>query len=44
MQQVFNRLQRLQLCLSHKGTLNLLDQAGVGYDDLVCEWRDGAEC
>ena len=38
--QVFNRLQKLQLCLSPKGTLNMLDKAGVGYDDTVWEWWD----
>ena len=37
---MFNRLQKLQICLSHKSTLMFLDEAAEGYDEKVWDWRD----
>ena len=38
--QVFNRLQKLGLCLSPYATLKLLDSLGDGHDEKLFEWRD----
>lgn len=38
--QVFNRLQRLQLCISHAALLKTLDEAAEGHDERVCDWQD----
>ena len=38
--QVFNRLQKIQLCLSHKSTLRFLDDAAEQYDEKVHSWRE----
>ena len=38
--QVFNRLQKIQLCLSHKSTLRFLDIASEEYDEKVHRWRE----
>ena len=37
--QVFNRLQKLGLCLSPFATLKLLDSLGEGHDEKICEWQ-----
>ena len=37
--QVFNHLQKIQLCLSHKSTLRFLDDAAEQYDEKVHGWR-----
>lgn len=38
--QVFNRLQKIQVCLSHKSTLRFLDIAAEEYDEKVHIWRE----
>ena len=38
--QVFNSLQKIQLCLSHKSTLRFLDVAAEEYDEKVHRWRE----
>ena len=38
--QVFNRLQRLQLCISHAALLKTLNEAAEGHDERVCDWQD----
>ena len=37
--QVFNRLQRLQLCVSYAALLNVLESAD-GHDEKVTEWQE----
>ena len=37
--QVFNRLQKLGVCASHRDTLNSLDILGEGYETKVKQWR-----
>lgn len=38
--QVFNRLQRLQLCISYAALLKRLDEGAEGHDEKVTEWQD----
>lgn len=38
--QVFNRLQKIQLCLSQKATLQFFDVAAEEYDEKVHRWKD----
>lgn len=38
--QVYTRLQKLLLCLSHKSTLSFIDKLGEGYDTAVHRWRE----
>ena len=38
--QVFNRLQKLGLCLSPASTLKLLGNLGEGHDEKIFEWQD----
>ena len=37
---MFNRLQRLQLCISYAALLNVLDEGAVGHDEKVTEWEE----
>ena len=37
--QVFTRLQKLLICMSHKRTIAYLEKVGETYDAPVCEWR-----
>ena len=30
----------LMLCMSHKGTLNVIDKVIKNYDATVCSWRE----
>ena len=39
-QQVFQRLQKLNLCLSHETTVKLVKMLGESFDSEVLEWRD----
>ena len=38
--QIYTRLQKLMLCMSHKTTIRLVDQMGKNHDSDVCGWRD----
>ena len=38
--QVFNRLQKLALCMSHRSTVRLIEQLGRGHDSALIQWRD----
>ena len=38
--QVYGRLQKMMLCLSHQATLKMLDVVAEGHDELVWEWRE----
>ena len=38
--QVFERLQKLNICMSHQVTVSLLNTVGLGYDTRVFQWRD----
>ena len=40
MLQVYRRLQKIMLCLSHDGTNKYLDVLGEGYDQEVCNWKN----
>ena len=41
--QVYQRLQKLQLCLSHKQTLKVIDKMGEGFDAKVWKWKKEVE-
>lgn len=41
--QVFTRLQKLQLCTSHKAILKTLDDASDGHDEKVFNWKEDLE-
>jgi len=41
--QVFTRLQRLGICLSHKATLNIVDHMGEHHDEKVLQWVQDLE-
>ena len=38
--QVFVRLQKLSLTMSHKTVINILDDLGKDHDKPLLEWRD----
>lgn len=38
--QVYGRLQRLNVAVSHSSVIRLLDKVGKGFDSKVLEWRD----
>lgn len=38
--QVFNRLQKLGLCISRSSTICLLNDLGYTHDDAVIQWRE----
>lgn len=38
--QVFTRLQKLALCMSHCSTVRLIEQLGKGHDSVLVQWRD----
>lgn len=38
--QVFERLQKLNICVSHYTTIKLVNEIGSGHDSRVCQWRD----
>ena len=37
--QVYTRLRSLGVCVSHRSTLNALDQLGANHDQLVKNWQ-----
>ena len=37
--QVYNRLQKLFLCLSHKQTISVIEELEKKFDNSVKEWR-----
>ena len=41
--QVFDRLQKLHLCLSHRKTVRTVDKLGENHDSVLCEWRNALE-
>lgn len=41
--QVYDRLQKLCLCLSHSKTIQLIDQLGEDYDEVVRQWKQTAD-
>lgn len=41
--QVFERLQKLHLCLSHKATIAYMTSLGIGHDSEVHEWKRNIE-
>ena len=41
--QVYQWLQKLQLCLSHKQTLKVIDTMGEGFDAKVLIWKKEVE-
>ena len=36
---MYDRLQKVGLCLSHGGTIKLVDRLGQGYDEKVLQWK-----
>ena len=38
--QVYDRVQKLYLCLSNKATIRTIDKFGANYDEPVMKWRD----
>ena len=38
--QVFERLQKLNICMSYRTTIRLVNALGMDYDAVVCKWRD----
>lgn len=41
--QVYQRLQKLGLCLAHSRTIKLIDTLGENFDSLVQRWKTAAE-
>lgn len=41
--QVYDRLQKLYLCLSHSKTIQLVDQLGEDYDEVARQWKQIAD-
>ena len=41
--QIFDCLQKLGLCLSHRGTINVVDKLGIGFDKRVLQWKEEIE-
>ena len=37
---VFERLQKLNICMSYRTTIMLVNAIGSGHDTRVCQWRD----
>jgi len=37
--QVFQRLQKLNLCVSHQILTSIINTAGTNFDEKVCQWR-----
>lgn len=38
--QVYCNLQPLNICLSHKGSINIVQKISQGYDQSVLEWQE----
>ena len=41
--QVFQRLQKAGICLSHSSTVKLVDKLGVHYNSEVMQWKQNTE-
>ncbi len=41
--QVYDRLQKLCLCLSHSKTIQLVDQLGTDHDEVARQWKQIAD-
>ena len=41
--QVYDRLQKVGLCLSHGRTIKLVDRLGEGFDEQVLHWKSQIE-
>ncbi len=41
--QVYQRLQKLHVCMSHTGTIRLMDKVGEGFDRKVYAWKKEVE-
>lgn len=41
--QIFKRLQKLGLCVSHWKTIQIIDFLGEGFDEEVLKWKANAE-
>lgn len=41
--QVYTRLQKLRLCLSHKATLSFIETLGIDFDKDVISWKNDIE-
>ena len=40
--QVYDRLQRVNVTMSHKSSVRLVTKIGEGFDSRVAEWKDNA--
>ena len=40
---MFTRLQKLGVSLSHRATIDLIDEMGIGHDEAVLNWRDSLQ-
>ena len=40
---MYDRLQKVGLCLSHGKTVKLVDRLGLGFDEKVMEWKTEIE-
>ena len=40
---MYNRLQKVGLCLSHRSTIRLVDKFGEGFDQKVVQWKTEIE-
>ena len=38
--QAFQRLQKLNLCVSHQILTSIISAAGTKFDEKVCQWRN----
>lgn len=41
--QVYNRLQKINICMSHQTVVRLIDQLGMDHDTDVKEWQSQLE-
>ena len=41
--QVFERLQKLGVCMAHSTTIKLLDSIGEDFDSKVLDWKSAVE-
>ena len=40
---MFTRLQKLGVSLSHRATIDLIDEMGIGHDEAELNWRDRSD-
>ena len=41
--QVYDRLQKVGICLSHRATIKLVDKFSLGFDEKVLKWKEEIE-